>query len=152
MTSCSSYILRQLDICQIYRCLSQCPRFRLSSVNICIGYSLGKRYLHIITTDYDRGIPTSYSITTDSNRLRTCRLSTTIIRSSTDSNRLILCRTRMTTDRNTIITTSNNPRANTDCPIPVSGRRPKFATCPNNNTGLITSSCILTNFNRAFVS
>ena len=151
MTSCSSYILRQLDICQIYRCLSQCPRFRLSSVNICIGYSSRECDLYVITTDYNRGIPTSYSITTDSNRLRTCRLSTTIIRRTTDSNCLIFCRARMSTDRNTIIATSNNTRTNTDCSISISIRSPKFATCSYNYTRHITSSCILTNFNRAFV-
>ena len=119
MTSCSSYILRQLDICQIYRCLSQCPCFRLSSINICIGYSSRECDLYVITTDYNRGIPTSYSITTNSNRLRTCRLSTTIIGGTTDSNRLIFCRSRMSTDRNTIITTSNNTRTNTDCSISI---------------------------------
>ena len=119
MTSCSGDILRQLDIRQINRCLSQCPCFRLSSVNICISYSSRECNLYVITTDHNRGDPTSYSITTDSNRLRTCRLSTTIIGSTTDSNCLIFCRSRMSTDRNTIITTSNNPRANTNCPIPI---------------------------------
>ena len=119
MTSCSGDILRQLDIRQINGCLSQCPRFSLSSVNICISYSSSECNLYVITTYYNRGIPTSYSITTDSNRLRTSRFSTTIIRRTPNSNCLIFCCSRMSTDRNTIITTSNNPRANTNCPIPI---------------------------------